>query len=139
MSYQASIQDLLEQLETEKLSKEVNISETIKLKKALILKETDETIGNFSKEEIQRYKHRLHNSEAESVNYEIEIAKLTRNQEYFKSLLKTKDEIILKLEIQLSRSHSVTNMNPSTILYEKSRTSNDNFEKIVLTDIIDEV
>ena len=71
------------------------------MKKALTIKETDETIGNFSKEEIQRYQNRLNTLETEVINSEIEIEKLNRNQEYLKNLIKNKNEIISKLEFQI--------------------------------------
>ena len=107
IAYQASIQELLEQLNNEKIQKEVKIAESIKLKKALTIKETDETIAGYSKEELIRYHKRTNSLEKTVVQNKIEIEKLLNNQEYYRALVKSKNEIISKLEFQVEGLEAV--------------------------------
>lgn len=96
-TYHSSIQDLLEKLEQTQLLSNVNQAETMKLKKALTVKDFDDDLSNFTRDEVRRYLERMRLSEEISTGQMIEIEKLRKTQEYYKDLLSSKNEIIEKL------------------------------------------
>ena len=54
-TYHSKIQDLLERLEQAQLLSNVVQAETVKLKKALTIKDFDDNLSTFTREEVQRY------------------------------------------------------------------------------------
>jgi DNA repair exonuclease SbcCD ATPase subunit len=107
-AYQNSIQSLLSQLESSKLSTEVYMAEALKLKKSLTLHNSDEAIGNFTKEEILRYQARLNQAELLTTNLSIEIDQLHNTHDYYRNLLNSKNEIISQLELKVQDLVSTT-------------------------------
>lgn len=97
-TYQKSIQELLVQVENERINTEKQTNEAIKLKKNLSLRENEESLSTFTRDEITRYVNRLQQAEAESTNYAIEVEKLKKTLDYYKELLRNKNEIICQLE-----------------------------------------
>ena len=97
-SYQKSIQELLLQVEYERVNAEKQVNETIKLKKTLSFRDCEESLSGFTRDEITRYMNRLQQAEAESTNNAIEVEKLKKTLDYYKDLLKNKNEIICQLE-----------------------------------------
>lgn len=97
-TYHSTIQDLLERLEQAQLLSNVSQAETSKLKKALTIKDFDDNLSTFTREEVQRYMARLHLSEEIAAGQQVEIEKLKKTQDYYKDLLSSKNEIIDKLQ-----------------------------------------
>jgi myosin heavy subunit len=97
-NYQKSIQELLNQVENERVNAEKQVAETLKLKRNLSLRDSEESLSGFVRDEISRYASRLLQAETESTNNAIEVEKLRKTLNYYKDLIKNKDEIISQLE-----------------------------------------
>lgn len=100
-SYEKAIQDLTEQVNNEKVSKQVNAAEAIKFKKQLTLRDSDDTLSNVSKDEIMRYKNRLADAETKAAYLVIEVDRMMKTEAYYKEVLKSKNEIISQMESQI--------------------------------------
>lgn len=106
-SYEKTIKDLMEQINSEKVSKQVKAAEAMKLKKQLTLRENDDTLINVSKEEIMRYKTRLIEAETKAADMAIELDRMVKTENYYKDTIKNKNEIILQLETRFENSSSI--------------------------------
>jgi hypothetical protein len=96
-TYHENIQDLLEKIDQIKLLSEVNQAESLKLKKSLTLRDYNEDLSSFTKEEVLRSINRARLSEEIAAGQIVEIEKLRKTQDYYKALLTSKNEIIEKL------------------------------------------
>ncbi|OMJ88620.1 hypothetical protein SteCoe_9400 [Stentor coeruleus] len=96
-----TIISLREQINTEKDKKTVQVAETVKLKKALTLKDSD-SIVNFSKDEVFRYYQKCIKQEKESMELHTSIDKLKKDVEYLKNQLKGKENIISRMSTHVT-------------------------------------
>ena len=96
-SYNNTIQDLLEQIQSERAKTQVQAAETAKLRRAITLKDNDSYVG-IAKDEISRYQQKLMQIDREHNEAMSEIEKLKRNIEYYRHIVKNKEEVIKKLE-----------------------------------------
>ncbi|OMJ87916.1 hypothetical protein SteCoe_10237 [Stentor coeruleus] len=102
--YEKTIKELTEQINSEKISKQVKTAEAIKLKKQLTLRENDDTLINVSKEEILRYKTRLVEAETKTAHMAIELDRMAKTESYYKDTIRSKNEIILQLETRFENT-----------------------------------
>jgi hypothetical protein len=117
-SYNNTIQDLLEQIQSERAKTQVQAAESAKLRRALTLKDND-SYTNITKDEISRYQQKLMQIEKdynESLN---EIEKLKRNIEYYRHIVRNKEEIIKKIEIELKKPQDFFNAFKKLVSCEK--------------------
>lgn len=91
------IQDLLDQIQSEKTKAHVHAAETAKLRRALTFKDND-SVNNLSRDEISRYQQKLIQLDKENSDFLVEIDKLKRNIDYYRHIVRSKEEIIRKLE-----------------------------------------
>lgn len=103
-AYEKIIQDLMDQVNTERDKRKNQVNETVKLKRALASRDTD-SLANFSKEELSRYLQKIYQLEIEITDIESENEKLKKNIEYYKCLLSSKNQVISHLEsLQTNKS-----------------------------------
>lgn len=121
--YNNTIQDLLEQIQNERTKVHVQAAESAKLRRALTIKDNG-SVNNISKDEITRYQQKLMSLDKEHNEAMTEIEKLKRNIDYYRHILKNKEEIIKKLE------NSNVYSNESTTFNELKNFFND-FQKLV--------
>ena len=105
--YQNHIQELLTQVENERVNTEIQIHENLKLKKTKTSKDCDESLSGFTRDEVSRYVNRIQQAEIEVTNRAIEVKKMKKTIEYFKELVIDKNEIINRLESQAQKSNKV--------------------------------
>ena len=96
-SFNKMIQDLLDQIQSEKTKAHVHAAETAKLRRALTFKDSD-SVNNLSRDEISRYQQKLIQLDKEHDEAQVEIDKLKRNIDYYRHIVRSKEEIIRKLE-----------------------------------------
>ena len=96
-SYNNTIQDLLEQIQSERAKTQVQAAETAKLRRAITLKDNDSYVG-IAKDEISRYQQKLMQIDREHNEAMSEIEKLKSNIEYYRHIVRNKEEVIKKLE-----------------------------------------
>lgn len=106
-NYQNHIQELLTQVENERVHTEIQIHENLKLKKTITLKDCDESLSGFTRDEVSRYVNRIQQAEIEVTNSAIEVEKMKKTIEYYKELVINKNEIINRLESQVQKSNKV--------------------------------
>ena len=106
-AYENLLQEIAAELSSEKETKNAKITELKKIKKALVMRDTD-SVSNFSKEELSRYQQKIAKQEKNNIDSSIEIQKLNKSIDHYKNLLQHQSIIIAKLESQtgtdLSRS-----------------------------------
>jgi epidermal growth factor receptor substrate 15 len=110
--FQRVIEDMMEQVNSEKARTALQAAETAKLKKTLTWKDSD-TFNNFSREEISRFQQKIIQLDKENGDLVSEIEKLQKNIDYFKFLIKNKEEVLQKLE---SENLSLKSSNESILL-----------------------
>lgn len=96
-----TIISLREQINSEKDKKNVQVAETVKLKKALTLRDS-EPIVNFSKDEVLRYYQKCIKQEKESLEMHMMVERLKKDVEYLKSQLISKEDIISRITTHVS-------------------------------------
>ncbi|OMJ72087.1 hypothetical protein SteCoe_29539 [Stentor coeruleus] len=97
--YEQIIQDLHEQINSNKEKNIIQISEAVRIKRALTLRDS-EIISNFTKDEVNRCVKKCMEQEKECMEQHLEIEKLKKDIDYYKSQLKNKEEIIFRLGLR---------------------------------------
>lgn len=121
--YQNLIQELLTQVENERVHTEIQVHENIKLKKAISFKDLDESLSGFTRDEVNRYVNRVQQAELEVTNSAIEVEKMKKTIEYYKELVRNKNEIINRLETE-----TVNQISPVSLEVKESRMEEENVE-----------
>lgn len=97
IEYEKMIENMMEQVNSEKARTALQAAEAAKLRKTMTLKDND-SFNNFSKEEISRFQQKIIQLDKENGELTSEVEKLRKNIEYFSFLNKNKEEVIQKLE-----------------------------------------
>lgn len=96
VKFEEIIENLLEQIQAEKGKNSYQAAETAKLRKALTLKD-NESFNSFTKDELSRFYGKMVQIDKENGELLIEIDNFKKNIEYYKLLIRNKEEVILKI------------------------------------------
>ena len=118
IEYEKMIENMMEQVNSEKARTALQAAEAARLRKTMTLKDND-SFNNFTKEEFSRFQQKIIQLDRENGELASEVEKLRKNIEYFSFLNKNKEEVIQKLESENSSLKFIS----SSSIFEFSKTN----------------